>query len=297
MMEKIINSPLHQMAIDDPCQKFSEAMQAVGICYFGEIIPDGCIHRFHIDGHKCGTRNGAYILHVDRFPAGWFMDFTTGFSQTWRSGNARNVSFSLSAQIKAAKKQREIEIFQKHTAAAQKAKQIWGKSKAATQQCDHPYLMNKCIRPIGVRIYGKALVIPIRNESGQLINLQFINSKGEKRFLSGGRKLGCFHIIGTLTDKILVCEGYATGASLHAETAQRVIVAFDAGNLLPVAKNIRKLSPKSEIIVCGDNDLSNVGQTKARAAALAVNGKILIPKIPGKDWNDLVTVTGGCKHG
>lgn len=295
MIKKIISSPLHQVAIGDPCQKFSQAIQAAGICYFGEIIPDGCIHRFHINGHKRGTLNGAYILHVDRFPAGWFMDFTTGFSQTWRSGNVNGMPFALSAQIKAAKKQREIEISQKHAAAAKKAMQIWGRSKTATQQCNHPYLMNKCIRPIGVRIYGNVLVIPIRYESRQLINLQFINSDGEKRFLSGGRKHGCFHIIGEQTDNILICEGFATGASLHEETAQRVVIAFDAGNLLPVAQNIRKLSPKSTIIICGDNDLSNVGQTKAWAAALAVNGKVLIPKIPGKDWNDLVT--GGRKHG
>ena len=67
---------------------------------------------------------------------------------------------------------------------------------------------------------------------------------------------------------------------------QRTIVAFDAGNLLPVAKNIRELSPDSEIIICGDNDLSGVGQRKAKEAALAIGGKVLIPQIPGADWND-----------
>ncbi|QOJ24692.1 MAG: toprim domain-containing protein [Gammaproteobacteria bacterium] len=104
----------------------------------------------------------------------------------------------------------------------------------------------------------------------------------------GGRKRGCFHIIGDLSDKILICEGFATGASLHEDSGQRVVIAFDAGNLLPVAKNIRDLSPESEIIICGDNDLSGVGQTKAREAALSIGGKILIPPIPGQDWNDVL---------
>ena len=275
--------------------QFRQAMQAAGIHYSGEIAPDGKLQRFHIEGHKRGTKNGAYILHVDGCPAGWFMDYTTGLSQTWRNGNASSVSYAFTAQIKRAKKQRETEIFQKHAEAAKKAVRIWGKSKPVTKQSDHQYLVNKRIQPSGARIYGNILVIPIHNESDQLVNLQFINTRGEKRFLSGGRKRGCFHIIGDLSGKILICEGYATGASLHEDSKQRVVVAFDAGNLLPVAKNIRDLSPESKIIICGDNDLSGIGQTKAREAALAIGGKVLIPKIPGKDWNDLIA--GGRKHG
>jgi len=65
-------------------------------------------------------------------------------------------------------------------------------------------------------------------------------------------------------------------------------VAFDAGNLLPVAMNIRELSPSTEIIICGDNDLSGIGQSKAKEAALAIGGKVLIPPVPGQDWNDLI---------
>lgn len=275
--------------------QFRQAMQAAGIHYSGEIVPDGKLQRFHIEGHKRGSKNGAYVFHADECPAGWFMDYTTGLSQTWRNGNASGVSYAFTAQIKRAKKQRETEIFQKHAEAAKKAVRIWSKSKPVTKQSDHQYLVNKRIQPIGARIYGNILVIPIHNESDQLVNLQFINTRGEKRFLSGGRKHGCFHIIGDLSGKILICEGYATGASLHEDSKQRVVVAFDAGNLLPVAKNIRDLSPESEIIICGDNDLSGIGQTKAREAALAIGGKVLIPKIPGKDWNDMIA--GGCEHG
>lgn len=275
--------------------QFRQAMQAAGIQYSGEIIADGRLHRFYIEGHKRGSKNGAYILHLDGYPAGWFMDYTIGISQTWRSVVASSVSYALIEQIKKAKKQREAEIFKKHEEVAQKAMRIWDKSKPVTKQSDHQYLVSKRIQSNGARIYGNALVIPIHNESDQLINLQFIKTRGEKRFLSGGRKRGCFHIIGDLSGKILICEGFATGASLHEDSRQCVVVAFDAGNLLPVAKNIRGLSPESAIIICGDNDLSGIGQTKAREAALAIGGKVLIPKIPGKDWNDLIA--GGREHG
>jgi putative DNA primase/helicase len=49
---------------------------------------------------------------------------------------------------------------------------------------------------------------------------------------------------------------------------------------------IRKLYPASQIIICGDNDESGTGQKAARAAALAVTGKYIIPTIVGQDWND-----------
>ncbi|WP_394809302.1 toprim domain-containing protein [Nitrosomonas sp.] len=270
--------------------QFRQTMQASGIHYSGEIIADGKLHRFHIEGHKQGTLNGAYTLHLNGRPAGYFKDYKTGISQTWRSGNGcQSVSYALIKQINEAKLQREAEIRQKHEAAAIKAFHIYNRSKSIAKQSGRAYLVNKRIQPHGARLYHDALVIPIFNESDQLVNLQFINPKGEKRFLSGGRKRGCFHIIGDLSQRILICEGFATGASLFEASGQRVVVAFDAGNLLPVAKNIRELAPDAEIIICGDNDLSGMGQTKAREAALSIGGKLLIPPIPGTDWNDILT--------
>ncbi|WP_292914430.1 hypothetical protein [Nitrosomonas sp.] len=213
--------------------EFHQAMQAAGIHYSGEIIPDGNLHRFHIEGHKSGSLNGAYVLHLDDCPAGWFKDFTSGISKTWRSGNGSKVSYALVAQIKEAKQQREAETRQKHEAAARKAAEIWRKSRPVNNQAEHPYLAKKRIQPHGARLFHESLVIPIHNEADRLVNIQFIDSESTKRFLSGGRKRGCFHIFGDPTKRILICEGYATGASLYEDCKQRVIVAFDAGNLLP----------------------------------------------------------------
>jgi putative DNA primase/helicase len=57
-----------------------------------------------------------------------------------------------------------------------------------------------------------------------------------------------------------------------------------------VAINIKALYPSSVIVICGDNDLSGVGQQKAIEAALAINGKYIIPATPGQDWNDSLTM-------
>lgn len=276
-------------------QQFRQAMQEAGITYSGAILADGKRHRFHIEGHKKGSLNGAYKLHIDNYPAGYFQDFKSGFSQKWRCSGNSPIPRDSAERIKEASRKREVEIRQKQNEAAKKAVGIYQRSKPIIQQLEHAYLIKKRIQPHGVRLYHEALAIPIYNESNQIVNLQFISPEGEKRFLTGGRKYGCFHIIGDLTKRILICEGFATGASLYEDTRQRVVIAFDAGNLLPVAKNIRELSPDSEIIIFGDNDLSGIGQAKAREAALAIGGKMLIPPIPGQDWNDYLT--GGCKHG
>ncbi|SFE41225.1 toprim domain-containing protein [Nitrosomonas sp. Nm166] len=276
-------------------EQFRQVMRDAGIAYSGEIIADGRLHRFHIEGHKRGSLNGAYTLHIDGCPAGWFMDFTTGLSQTWNSSSSSRIPYTVVKKIKEAKAQREAEIRQKHKEAANKAVSIWRKSKPIARRENHQYLITKQIQQHSARLYHESLVIPIYNESDQLVNLQFISPQGDKRFLYGGRKRGCFHIIGDLTKRILICEGFATGASLYEDCGQRVVIAFDAGNLLSVTKNIRELSPDSEIIICGDNDLSGVGKKKAREAALAIGGKVMIPPVPGQDWNDYLT--GGRQYG
>ena len=277
-------------------QRFRQAMQATGINYSGELIPDGKLHRFHIEGHKRGSKNGAYILHVDGCPAGWFMDFKTGVSQKWRmSGSLERIPRQMIAEIEKAKREREAEQRRRHAAAAVKARSIWHKSRPITQQSEHQYLIKKRIQPHGIRISRDALIVPLKDEHKRIVNLQFILPAGEKRFLTDGRKQGCFYPIGQPTPKILICEGFATAASIHEHTGQCVIVAMDKGNLKPVAEVIRKMFPANEIIIAGDNDLDGGGQLKAREAALAIGGKVLIPKIPGKDWNDLIA--GGRKYG
>jgi len=52
----------------------------------------------------------------------------------------------------------------------------------------------------------------------------------------------------------VVCEGYATGATIHEATGLAVIVAFDAGNLLPVARFFREKKPDWLIVIAADND-------------------------------------------
>lgn len=277
--------------------QFRQVMQAAGIHYSGEIVPDGRLQRFHIEGHKRGSRNGAYVFHADGCPAGWFMDYTTGIKQTWKFNGAKDshASHDFTEQIKQARIIRQKETRQKHAAAAIKARYIWSRSKPITKQSEHAYLVNKGIQSNGARLYRESLVIQLLDARKQIVNVQFINPDGTKIFLPGGRKYGCFHPIGQPTQKILIAEGFATAATLHEETGLCAIAAMDAGNMLPVAKVIRKMFPAYEIVICGDNDVSGVGQTKAKEAALAIGSKVSIPPVAGMDWNDYLM--GGNHNG
>lgn len=171
-----------------------------------------------------------------------------------------------------------------------------------------PYVNRKKIGSLyGARLRGDVLVIPVCDSDGIFTSLQFIQTDGQKRFLTGGVVTGSYHVIGVLTaDTILLAEGFATAASLHEATALPVVVAFNAGNLEPVALAIRARFPKVRIIVCGDDDHwtedskgkpHNVGRIKAVAAAQAVAGIVVLPTFRDHDtrptdFNDLHVIEG-----
>ncbi|MBF6647178.1 toprim domain-containing protein [Methylobacter sp. BlB1] len=277
-------------------EAFKTAMLDAGINTQYIVPADGKKHRFHIDGDKPGTKNGWAILYPDGHPAGSFGIWTQpGIKHLWKlEGQPVQLSAQDRAEIDAKRQKREIEQQNRQRRAAATARRIWARSKPITNPSEHQYLVKKAIQPHKARLYSKALVIPIYGEARQLVNLQFIDPDGTKRFLPGGRKKGCFSVIGSTVgnQKALICEGWATGASLHEDTGLFVVVALDAGNLEPVAKTIKALLPHHQLIIAGDNDESGTGQLKARAAALAVGGSYLIPDQAGKDWNDVLTEAG-----
>ena len=265
--------------------QFRAAMLDAGVIYNGEILPDGKLHRIHVEGDRSGTQNGAYTLHLDKVPAGYFEYFKLGVRQTWRAdGKAGRLSKADFIAIQEARRQRAEEQARLNRLAANKARYLWN---ASLKTAVHPYLIKKRIKAHGARTAKTgALIIPLYDDRLNLVNVQLINADGIKRFLSGGKKKGCFWWLGDSTDTVLIAEGFATAATLHEQTGKQVFIAFDAGNLDPVTKIVRAKLPDVEIIIGGDNDESGKGQQCARAAAIAVNGKVLIPPRVGEDWND-----------
>ncbi|MGZ8910996.1 MAG: toprim domain-containing protein [Methylococcaceae bacterium] len=270
--------------------RFKTAMLDAGITPPDNIIGDGQLHRFKIDGKL----NGAYVLHLDGRAAGYFQDFRQGIKQNWKQA-CKFVPFSefqrqaLKAQCQREQAERQAEITAKHKEAESKAVYIWNNAKPVP--ANHPYLIKKRIGTHGARLVrDNTLIIPLYNASRELVNLQFISETGGKRFLSGGKKKGCFFCLGDPTKRIPICEGFATGASIYENAGHLTVIAFDAGNLKEVAIVIKSLYPSAEIIIAGDNDESGVGQKAAREAALAIRGKYIIPPIVGMDFNDYLNM-------
>ena len=273
-------------SIADITDSFRLAMFDVGIVTDAEIIADSKLHRIYVNGDKAGSKNGAYILHADGKPSGWFQYYKSGISGKWSlTGKHEPLTKAMCEQIKADRESRQLETKLAHEVAVKKAEWIMQNSKPVN---NHPYLKRKGIKAHDARLYRDCLVIGIYGINDQLVNVQFISTDGTKRFLKGGQKKGCFaHIGKPATDQpILICEGFATGASLHEAAGHYIVVALDAGNLEPVSIAIRKSYQTAVIIIAGDNDLSGVGQKAARAAAMAIGGEYLLPPEVGTDWND-----------
>jgi hypothetical protein len=136
---------------------------------------------------------------------------------------------------------------------------------------------------------------------GELASLQSIGADGQKMFLPGGAVKGGVFTIGALSnaETILLCEGFATSASMYEATGYPTICAFSASNLKPVAEQFRRTYPSARIVLCGDNDLRtdgtpNTGFDAAKTAAEAIGDTVVIPELDGQkcDFNDLAQAMG-----
>ena len=202
---------------------------------------------------------------------------------------------------RAARQQTEqARIAAAHEGAASEAAALWAQ---ASPQGVSPYLQRKGVQAYGLRFaQGGWLLVPVCDGTGKLWNLQRIapekpaHGDTDKLFLKGGRKSGLWHWCGNPEGAavLLVCEGYATGASLHEATGYPVAVAFDAGNLAHVARAVRERFAHAELLVCGDDDVQthartgkNPGREKATAAARAAQCGTAFPEPLADGQSDL----------
>jgi phage/plasmid primase-like uncharacterized protein len=275
-------------------------MAAEGIVTDDSMIADGKLRRVHVGGDRKGTRNGWYKLHADGVPAGAFGSWRFGITKTWRLSTAPVEADAAAKQRLDQTKQREEDDGRLHERARAKAAKIWEHAKPAP--ADHPYLVSKQVRPHDLRISCGSLVVPVRDHEGVLQSVQFIRRDGTKRFLAGGRVGGCFHLISRPKTKLFIAEGWATAATVHEAIGEAVAIAFDAANLVPVAKALRRKFGCLELVVCSDDDYrtqGNPGQRKASEAAQALGTRVAvaIPRFPnaqsrGTDFNDLARLEG-----
>ena len=271
-----------------------------------EIIADGQRHRFDAPDDKKGKKSCWYILYADGVPAGAFGNWKTELSEKWCGKSDLVMSpverAEYRARIDKAKQDAEFTRLQLEAEAAAVCTRMLDGARDATD--DNPYCVRKGIKPYGLKEFKdkRTLIVPIRDATGKITSAQFIYEDGTKRLKSHGKVKGCYYSFGGKpVDTLLVCEGFATGASLYAATGYPVAIAFSKGNLGPVARALRAKMPAVRIIVCADNDRFNAdgngGVVSATAAAGAVGGWLAVPVFQSDegqptDFNDLHTREG-----
>lgn len=174
-------------------------------------------------------------------------------------------------------------------AAANSARDLWLNSDPA--EASHPYLIAKKLEPIGSRQSNDVLLVPMVDADYCLWNIQRIKPDGFKLFAKGARTAGLFwpHKVhcqdGSATDGPLVIgEGFATMAVIHAETGLGVVAAMTAGNLETVAKTMRRMFPDRPIAIAADDDShlpDNLGLRAAYKAAGAIGAVVATPRLDG----------------
>src|ERR1017187_2032279 len=289
-------------------EQFRDAMRFAGLDYAGSVVADGKLHRFKTDGDH--ARNCWYILHEGPPAAGAFGCWKRQINETWCDRTCKQLSMSEREGIRRHIQKVEAERARFEKMRHRKARKItdWILSRATPADPSHPYLTTKRVNPHGeLRQRGGKLVLPLREPDGTLSSLQFIGPDGFKKFLPGGRIQGCMSIlVDEGTGPLVICEGYATGASIIQATGMATIAALNCGNLLAVAKALRAKCPEREIVVAADNDAfttdkdgrpNNPGIEKGREAALAIGARIAIPQFKDittkpTDYNDLANLEG-----
>lgn len=151
--------------------------------------------------------------------------------------------------------------------AANRAKGQW--SAAVEDDAGaHPYLVRKGVVAEGLRVDSEGqLLVPMRHyshEGGHMVGLQKISHGGEKRYNKGLDKIGAGFLLGVAVGApiIGIGEGYATsqsarmGAALSEKHSHDlpVMVAFDAGNILHIARKLRADFPDAHLLFLADDD-------------------------------------------
>ena len=309
-----------------PLEKVIDQMASVGIRGLSatDLIVDGKIHRFSPEGTR--KKSGWYVLFDFVTRAGEHI--VTGAFGDYRQYGNQKFTVKSDARLDDAERdrmRRETEARRKAAEkrrrdlarrAALRAGKLWQRLSKTGKS---PYLARKRVKGYGVRFSPRgALIIPIVGTDGAIKGLQVIHARPrqtkdgdfiEKDFFPYGMDpKGHFHRIGPEPQgdaRVVICEGYATGATIHGATGVTVYVAFNAGNLLPVAKAVRKVLPLARILIAADDDylttqpVQNPGVTAARKAAKAVAGTVVIPRFSARadgekltDFNDLALREG-----
>lgn len=306
------NNDKPQKTIADLINEYQTILMSMGFELTGTIeetfsdAPNRCKA---IDSKKTDKPCWYYLKTTSDAVFGSYGDWRTGESGSYSGFTNDSPSKEQIAHAQIVMRE-QIERSKKEKQELQEAAIRYVQQKSATlnRLKSHAYLTNKGIVdilgvsnllafPLSVDIEREIgmedpsdMVIPMYNKKGTLVNWQRITSDGNKYFKKSAPKKGAFNVISTFAASpyVVYCEGYATGASIHLATGATVVVAFDAGNLLPVMWETKDLVQGKKVFIGADNDISKTGEKYADKCLEAFPDTIkVMPPVWGKKSMDL----------
>lgn len=289
--------------------EFRSAMLMEGLECNDPIKDDGKLHRFKSGDDK--DASAWYVLYPpDPVSAGKFgcwRRLSDGVS--WRHANGKVEDPRTLAEARKrwveADKQKDKDEKDRWERMATAAKDYFKGLKPPV--FNHGYFQLKSVVAFGSIVENDCgdLAMPLMDLDGKIWSYQTIDASGDKLFMPGGRVSGLFYPVNDKPDgPLVICEGYATGATIHEATGYATFCAMNCGNLLPVAKSCREKWPDRTILIAADNDRFtkknnepyNPGLEKAKQAATSIRGILVFPEFPaeskGSDFNDLDSLVG-----
>lgn len=259
-----------------------------------EIQDDGRIKRFKDNSKKDGNKN----LYLCVYPSKGQLHFSGG---DWTDTEHTQFSYKgeeeielspdekreLQRMIRESKEQEQRERLEA-TERAEKYVNSFPLLDDMNLPSPHPYLARKGLKRSYIGKYDEeenTIVIPLYGASGEFKSYQWIDETGKKGFASGTSTKGAFRMLyskeNSTGDKILVCEGLATGISVFEalEGKYIVVLAMNCNNLLEAIKSATsylisswRLKERPEefykrFLIIADNDKSGAGENEAKKAS------------------------------
>jgi putative DNA primase/helicase len=211
--------------------EFCDAMRQAGLVPPEVIEADGALHRFHVAGDRAGFAQRLVLPCTSM--AAPRASSAAGKRAVHRPGRrTARASRPPSATPSPGRSQRSGARQTPNGGAntkpgARRAALLWGKKSDAADP-HHPYLVAKHVKAHALRQSGAALIVPLFDAFRQFWNVQRILPNGGKWFRKA-RAGGLYSPIGDLTNptQILLCEGWATGATLHEASGHPVLCAHE----------------------------------------------------------------------
>lgn len=269
---------------------FQQFTEANGIMWPDAFTPGRWIRCKTVNHPR--KKNGSIKLANDG-QVGWCQDYAVHTEPLmWRAGEGDALASPID-RVEIARRQEARRAALRRATHAARAEY----AACAPLRDSHPYLIDKGLGVagcVGLRVDAAGwLVIPMLY-NGKVLSLQRISPEGEKKFHAGATTKYAYYVIERPGAAITVLvEGFATGLTVFQAIPNcRVIVAFNAGNLVLVAERMERHGMG---VVCADNDHEtaqrigrNPGLDAARAAASVLGVGVAFPTCEGTDWNDYV---------